>query len=107
MCSMDLEIDPEHLKIVLRVLAKHLRPSEASVYVFGSRAKRTAKHCSDLDLAIESTSLPYSTILAIKSDFEDSLLPYTVDVVDLNKIAGFRDLIKNDLVKLDFAKALN
>lgn len=101
-----IEITPEYFEIVARILSKHLDLSEVTVYVFGSRAKQTAKRRSDLDLAIESLKKPlsYSTIIAIKNDFEDSVLPYTVDVVDLNSIdPHFKNLIKNDFVKLNLA----
>jgi len=97
-----IEITPEHLDIVIKILDKHLNLEDVDVYVFGSRAKLTAKRCSDLDLALESKNIIlHSDIFAIKDDFENSLLPYKVDVIDLDSISDeFKKIIKNDLIKL-------
>jgi predicted nucleotidyltransferase len=65
------------------------------VWVFGSRAKKTRKPFSDLDLAIDAASpLAYSTLVNLKNDFEESDLPYKVDVVDWHLIdKGFQTRI--------------
>jgi len=96
-----LDIESNHLVQVLAILKTHL-PANAKVYVFGSRAKNEAKQYSDLDLAIDlGQKLDFSLECKLKVDFEESLIPYTVDVVDLNSISeSFRDNIKNDLVEL-------
>jgi len=97
-----IEITPEHLDIVMKILDKHLSDNEIDVYVFGSRAKSIAKRRSDLDLALKSkTFISNSIITAIKNDFDDSLLPYKVDIIDLDKISfEFKEMIRNDLIKL-------
>ena len=52
-----------------------------SVILFGSRAKGTFKKGSDIDLAIFTESLSEEIILKLKEDFEESSLPYRVDIV--------------------------
>lgn len=99
---MILDVEPRHLKLIMGILKKHL-PLGAKVYAFGSRAKNCAKQYSDLDLAIDinGDKLDFSTESKLKSDFENSLIPYTLDVVDLNSISeSFRNNIKNDLIEL-------
>ena len=52
------------------------------VWLFGSRAKGTHKNNSDIDLAISSRSKrARQALVQVKTDLEDSDLPYTVDVV--------------------------
>lgn len=52
------------------------------VYIFGSRAKDTQKAGSDIDMAIMNEGVNAQTMLHIKADFEDSTLPYTVDLIN-------------------------
>ncbi len=57
-------------------------PDVKNVFVFGSRAKGTYKQSSDIDLAIMNEGVKDTFIRKMKSDFEDSSLPYTVDLVN-------------------------
>jgi type I restriction enzyme S subunit len=76
-----IDIRPADWTIVKRILARHVPASE--VWAFGSRAKRTAKPYSDLDLAVISPEpLPASITAALADDFAESDLPWKIDVVD-------------------------
>ena len=87
MKTQALDIETQDLQIVKTILRKHL-PAHASVYVFGSRIKGNAKKFSDLDLAIDNNMPLDSNLLAeLNFDFEESDLPYKVDVVDWNAIS--------------------
>ncbi len=57
-------------------------PVVKTVYLFGSRAKGNHNPGSDVDLAIMNEGADVKTIGRIKSDFEESSLPYRVDVVN-------------------------
>ena len=57
-------------------------PDVKNVFVFGSRAKGTYKQGSDIDLAIMNEGVKDMFIRKMKSDFEDSNLPYAVDLVN-------------------------
>ncbi len=93
-----LDVRPDHLKIVLDILQKHIPKNE--VWAFGSRAKWTAKEYSDLDLCIISSApLSFSLLGALADDFTDSNLPYKVDVVDWATVSeSFREILKQDRV---------
>lgn len=83
-----VDIRADHLEMVRRVLQEHLQGGVA-VWVFGSRACGAARRSSDLDLALEgSAKLDPKLLAALENAFEDSDLPYTVDLVDLNAIGG-------------------
>ena len=96
-----VDIRPDHLEIVRDILREYL-PLDVEVWVFGSRANWTTKDSSDLDLALKSKGkLSYESIGALKDAFEDSPLPYTVDVVDLNRIGdSFRRIVELQKVYL-------
>ncbi len=55
-------------------------PEVKDVFLFGSRAKGTFKQGSDIDLAIMNAGVSDKTIRDIKVDFEESNLPYNVDL---------------------------
>ena len=99
--SRSIDISDTHKEIVQAILQAHLQ-SSYRVWVFGSRATWLAKAYSDLDLAIESkdgSALPLTLMSAIETAFEDSLLPWKVDVVDLHSVsAEFRAAIERDKV---------
>jgi predicted nucleotidyltransferase len=96
-----IEIVPEEARIVLDIVKRHLCGRE--VFVFGSRAKHRARRRSDLDLAVAgSQPLDLGTQANLACDFDESDLPYKVDVIDLATIAPeFRKLIEPDFVPLE------
>jgi predicted nucleotidyltransferase len=82
------------LKIVIDILQNHV--ADCEVRVFGSRYKGTAKDYSDLDLAvIGDGKLERKLIYELKEAFEESDLPFRVDVLDFNRISKeFRVVIE-------------
>jgi predicted nucleotidyltransferase len=91
----NIQLEPRHLVIIGDILKKFaIKP-----FVFGSRAKHTAKPLSDLDLCIKE-NFDKSTIRKLQDAFEESDLPFKVDVVIWSELSdGFRNHIENDLVK--------
>ncbi|MDE2780322.1 MAG: restriction endonuclease subunit S [Chloroflexota bacterium] len=96
-----MDIRPDHLEIVQDILREHL-PVEAEVWVFGSRANWTTKDSSDLDLAVEgATNFDHKAMVRLEIAFEESELPYTVDVVDLNAVSKeFKKIVEGQKVPL-------
>ena len=95
---MNIVISENERKIVKDVLSNVLA-DDVKVYVFGSRVKGTLKEYADLDLALQGRELlPQSILDTLNIKFEESLLPYKVDVIDLNNIdTDFYNTIKQDL----------
>lgn len=75
-----INIKDPHLNIVKNVLQKY----DFSFYVFGSRITDKAKEFSDLDL-LYFDEIPDAVLINIINDFEESDLPYEVDLLDYNK----------------------
>ena len=96
-----VDIRPDHLETVQNILREHL-PVDIKVWVFGSRANWTTKDSSDLDLAVEgATSLDHRAMVGLEVAFEESDLPFTVDVVDLNAVShAFKQIVKEQRVAL-------
>ncbi|MBA3239088.1 MAG: nucleotidyltransferase domain-containing protein [Parachlamydiaceae bacterium] len=67
-------------------------------YAFGSRVKGNPRRFSDLDICFFE-NIPWNVRAHIDEDFEESDLPYKVDVIDWNACdETFQNLIKKDLV---------
>jgi type I restriction enzyme, S subunit len=94
------DIRPDHIELVRQILQKHVPRAQA--WVFGSRAKWTARDTSDLDLCINAQAvLSFEQMGALREAFEDSNLPYKVDVVDWASTSGaFRAIIDQSKVPL-------
>jgi predicted nucleotidyltransferase len=87
---------------VRRILESNL-PEDVRVFAFGSRVHgRNLKPYSDLDLCLRAEKpLPVTVLTKLAADFEDSHLPYKVDVVDWGALSPeFRDVIAGDLEAL-------
>jgi len=99
--TVRIDVSAEHRRIVLDLLAEHL-PHGGEVWVFGSRATGRARRYSDLDLAIDAgRPLTLDEAATLREAFEESDLPYRVDIVDWHAIdARFRPLIEAERVAL-------
>lgn len=66
--------------MVLGALGEH----DAAVWLFGSCARGEARQHSDIDIAIlPHDQLPSGFFAELAADFEESTIPYDVDLVDL------------------------
>ncbi|MES2252424.1 MAG: nucleotidyltransferase domain-containing protein [Pseudomonadota bacterium] len=93
-------MDDQHLNIVENVLKKY----PYTFYAFGSRAKGNPKRLSDLDLCFIE-NIPGNIRSHIDEDFENSDLPYKVDIVDWHMCdENFQKLIRKDLHLIQMGK---
>lgn len=90
-----IDLAEKHKKMVNSILAS---VPHHQFYVFGSRVKGTAKPFSDLDLAVNDV-LSTRERSQLEMLFEESDLPFKVDIIELPKISGsFKEHITPDLV---------
>ena len=68
------------MKTIQEILIKY--PEVREVRLFGSRAKGNYKPGSDIDMAVINEGVSSKTISDLSSEFEESSLPYMVDVVN-------------------------
>jgi len=80
-----IDVFQHHLDIVTSILRQFVPDCE--VRVFGSRFTHTAKKHSDLDIAIVENAKISSTLISeIAEAFQESDLPFRVDVLDWNAL---------------------
>ncbi|MCE2448155.1 MAG: restriction endonuclease subunit S [Candidatus Latescibacteria bacterium] len=94
-----IDITTEQRKTVLALLEKHLPNTTA--WVYGSRAKWTARPQSDLDMVVFATPEQSSQVFALREAFAESNLPFRVDLFVWDDVPErFRKYIKQDYVVL-------
>lgn len=81
-----IDLSAAHAAIIKQILEKKLPNDE--VIVFGSRANGTAKPYSDIDLAVISKDgLDRNKLWELREAFEESDLPFCVDIVEYDKLS--------------------
>ena len=94
-----IDITAEQRTTVLALLERHLPNTTA--WVYGSRAKWTARPQSDLDLVVFATPEQNGQVGELREAFEESNLPFRVDLFVWDGVpAQFREHIKRDHVVL-------
>jgi type I restriction enzyme S subunit len=88
-----IQISNAELAMVLDII-RRLAP-ECTALVFGSRQNGNAKKHSDLDIALEGAAvLGWRRVAAVKYAFEESDIPFRVDVLDYRAVEPwFREVI--------------
>lgn len=82
-----LDLRPEWLEIVRRLLAVHL--PDAEVWAYGSRVQGTSHDGSDLDLVVrnpEDLTQAQPDLFLLKDALSESNIPILVDVLDWAQI---------------------
>lgn len=93
----------EAKRIILSKLERH----PAAVFLYGSRAKGTARRTSDIDIAIlPQTPLPAWVLSEIREALEESHIPYQVDLMDLSTAdPSFRERILQEGISWTASKS--
>jgi predicted nucleotidyltransferase len=77
-----------YLRQAKQIVASKLVGYAIDAYLFGSRATGKATRYSDIDIALLSTAPMRATLVSdLKETFEESVIPYHVDVVDLSIVS--------------------
>jgi uncharacterized protein len=115
-----INVKPDHRQLIEQILRKHLGTLNVIVWAFGSRVHSNGtavKKFSDLDLAIQfmtnKNNISHQTqqtqnqqvtaIVDLKNEFEESILPYRIDIVEYDKITPeFRKIIDAYKEKITF-----
>jgi predicted nucleotidyltransferase len=73
---------------------------DATIYLYGSRARGTNRDNSDIDLAIDAgKKIDTLQIGEAKSILEGLFIPYTIDLVDMRSVSEkFRSVIEKERV---------
>lgn len=95
-----LLLEPHDLEIVVKILKQYL--PEYAIWAFGSRVRGGAKKFSDLDLVVVTTEpLSLEKLADVEEAFDQSDLPFKVDIVDwASTTEAFRNIINECKVVL-------
>ncbi len=88
-----LDIERWAMEEVRRLVLEAIENREIAAYLIGSRARGDARPRSDIDVALDGHGQPIPKMLLaeLRERLEESLIPFTVDVVDLAEAsAGLR-----------------
>jgi predicted nucleotidyltransferase len=76
-------LDARDLREIERILAPLRSGAGGRLVLFGSRARADARRASDIDLALTvPRALSPGELAAVREAFEESLIPFRVDLVD-------------------------
>ena len=91
--DQNIDLTTEQRAAVLALLERHLPGTTA--WVYGSRAKWTARPHSDLDLVVFATPEQHNQVGALREAFEESNLPFRVELFVWNTMPeSFREQIE-------------
>lgn len=91
------------INTIKTILWQRLDKSKDEAFIFGSWAVGDNRKFSDIDIGIESKrQIPSKTIHNLKGEFEESNLPYAVDVVDFaGTTKQFKEVAKQAIIPLN------
>ena len=98
-----IHLDENHLNIIVSIIKNIPELEKCSAYLYGSRVQGKSIKYSDVDIALDyhGEPLPDTVKSNLNSLLERSILPYSVDIIDLFSISQvFRHKIEKDFVKI-------
>lgn len=95
-------MDKSLLKQIQAILAKYLDKSKHKPFIFGSRATGKNFKFSDIDIGVEGKEINPEVYFSIVSDFEESDIPYKVEIVDFNNVSeNFKKIAKTKVIPIN------
>ena len=97
-----IDLPDAHRKLVLAIIRARL--PDATVWVYGSRAKGRARRYSDLDLMLDNhgKTISASVLGNLDEDFDESDLPIIVELRDMAEMdAAFLARVRKDFLLLE------
>lgn len=83
---MEYGLDTKYMEMIRSIFSRY--PEVEKVILFGSRAKGNYKRGSDIDMAVTGEGVAKNTFSSLQGEFEDSLLPFFVDIISYSGIAN-------------------
>lgn len=94
-------LTPSQIKTIKKIIFSKLDSKLNSAFIFGSRASGTNQKYSDIDIGIEGNPLNAKTKIEIQEEFEESDLPYNVDIVDFSTVRKkFKEVARQKIIPL-------
>jgi len=105
LCYNYFMLDAITISEIKKIIFQFLNPQKDRVFIFGSRAVGNGRKFSDIDIGIGIKSKKQIDLLLlsdIKEAFEESNIPYTVDIVDFSQTSDkFKDVSLQKIINLN------
>jgi nucleotidyltransferase substrate binding protein (TIGR01987 family) len=101
--TIALHIDESHKNAMISIIKSIPELNTCSVFLYGSRIQGKSVKFSDIDIALdfEGKIIQDDIKQKLSSLFEKSILPYSVDIIDINNVSPvFKTKIEKDFIKL-------
>jgi uncharacterized protein len=76
-------LEPHYQARLTEIIHRTMIGSHGKIALFGSRAQGKARNNSDIDLAVSVDISKKNLIGKLREEIENSIIPFTVDVIDL------------------------
>ncbi len=83
---MKYGLKENHLAKISGVIKSN--PKIRRILIYGSRARGNYKDGSDIDLCVEADDLSFGELNSIRANLDDLMLPYKIDLIDMNCISS-------------------
>ena len=95
-------LDQTSLNTLKQIVRKYLPDQAYKTFVFGSRVNGSNRKFSDIDLGVKGPKeLSAKEYIMIKNEFDDSDLPYRVDLIDFANVSDkFKQMSLNNIINL-------
>ena len=99
----------KYLKIAKEITLQHFNDVNMEIFLFGSRAEGTELEKSDIDIGLLDKKKVSSKIInKLHEKFEESLIPYHVDIIDFFDVDNeFKEIALNNKVVWKKKKNIN
>lgn len=89
-------------KIIKNTIYEYLPKDKFEAFIFGSWTNGRSRKYSDIDIGIEGKSaIDFETLAKIKDKFEESDLPYSIDIVDFSYVSDeFKKISKQNIIPI-------
>lgn len=96
-------LDEKTVGEIKDILFRFINPKKVKAFIFGSRALGNARKFSDVDIGLRGKSeIPLGIKSAMEEAFEESDIPFTVDVVNFSSVSDrFAEVAKQKIIYLN------
>ncbi len=96
-------LDKATISEIKKIIFQFLDSKKDKAFIFGSRATGSGRKFSDIDIGVKSEKEIDILLLSdIEEAFEESNIPYTIDVVDFSQVSDrFNEVAKQKIIYLN------
>jgi hypothetical protein len=89
-------IKKKYQKNIVEIIKKHIQKN-GKIFIFGSSVNK--KDFADVDVGIENVEIKPKEMNDMMEDFEESNIPYKIDLVDFSKVdKNFKNKVKEEKI---------